>query len=53
MKYEVLLYVLLNSTSFKDPNGISFAIFGPTDQKIWFSEDLDQIWFQNLNQIFV
>jgi hypothetical protein len=42
--------VLRDSTSFKDSNGISFVIFGPTDQKIWFSEDLDQFWFQNLNR---
>jgi hypothetical protein len=26
---------LLDSTGFKDSNGISFAIFGSTDQKIW------------------
>jgi hypothetical protein len=40
--------VLLDSRCSKDSNGISFIIFGPTDQKIWFSEDLDQFWFQIL-----
>jgi hypothetical protein len=38
--------ILLDSTGFKDSNGISFAIFGPTDQKIWISQDWDQIWFE-------
>jgi hypothetical protein len=40
--------VLLDSRSSKDSNGISFVIFGPTDQKIWFSKYLDEIWFKNL-----
>jgi hypothetical protein len=30
--------VLMDSTSSKDSNGISFAIFRITDQKIWFSK---------------
>jgi hypothetical protein len=30
----------------KDSNGILFVIFGVTDQKIWFLQDCDQIWFR-------
>jgi hypothetical protein len=41
-----IIIVLLDSRCSKDSNGISFVIFGPTDQKIWFSENLDKIWFQ-------
>jgi hypothetical protein len=37
---------LLNSTGFKDSNGITFAIFGPTDQKIQILQGSDQIWFE-------
>jgi hypothetical protein len=36
----------MDSRCSKDSNGILFAIFGCRDQKIWFSEDLDQIWFE-------
>jgi hypothetical protein len=35
--------VLLDSILPKDSNGITFAIFGPTDQKIWILQDWDQI----------
>jgi hypothetical protein len=45
--------VILDSTGFKDFNGISFAIFGPTGQKIWILQDWNQIWFENLNRISV
>jgi hypothetical protein len=37
----------MDSRGSKDSNDILFAIFGPTDQKIWFSKDWDQIWFEN------
>jgi hypothetical protein len=40
--------VLLDSRLPKDSNEILFAIFRVTDQKLWFSEDLDEIWFKNL-----
>jgi hypothetical protein len=40
------IIVLLDSICPKDSNDISFAIFGSIEQKLWFSEDLDQIWFQ-------
>jgi hypothetical protein len=43
--------VLLDSTLPKDSNSTSFANFGPTDQKIWFSKDWDQIWLENLFEI--
>jgi hypothetical protein len=39
--------VLLDSTSHKDSNGILFAIFQVTDQKIWIFEVVDvlkEIW---------
>jgi hypothetical protein len=29
----------------KDFNGILFAIFRVTDQKLWFFKDLNKIWF--------
>jgi hypothetical protein len=45
--------VLLDSRSLKDSNGISFAIFGSTDKKIWFLQDWDQIWFQFLIRVSV
>jgi hypothetical protein len=37
---------LLDSRCSKDSNEILFAIFGLTEQKLWFFKDLDQIWFQ-------
>jgi hypothetical protein len=36
----------LDSAHPKDSNGILFAIFRVTDQKLWFFKDLDQIRFQ-------
>jgi hypothetical protein len=43
--------VLMDSRCSKDSNHISFVIFGPTDQKIWFLEDWNGIWFEILNRI--
>jgi hypothetical protein len=40
------IIILLDSRCSKDSNGILFAIFGSTDQKIWISKDLIKIWFQ-------
>jgi hypothetical protein len=45
--------VLLDSTGFKDSKGISFAIFGSTEHKIWILQDWNQIWFEILKQISV
>jgi hypothetical protein len=39
--------VLLDSRLPKDSNGISFAIFGPRDQKIWILQDSMEFWFEN------
>jgi hypothetical protein len=39
---------LLDSTGFKDSNSIPFAIFGPSDQKIWILQGWGQIWFEIL-----
>jgi hypothetical protein len=47
------IIVLLDSRGFKDSNGISFAIFGPMDQKIWISEDWNQIWFEILIRVSI
>jgi hypothetical protein len=40
-----IIIVLLDSRCSKDSNGISFVIFGHTDQKLWFFKVLAQIWF--------
>jgi hypothetical protein len=45
--------VLLGSTGFKDSNGISFAIFGSIEHKIWISEDWNQIWFEILIRVSI
>jgi hypothetical protein len=39
--------VLLDSRLPKDSNGITFAIFGPMDRKLWFFQGLNKIWFLN------
>jgi hypothetical protein len=43
--------VLLDSRLPKYSNGISFANFGPRDQKIWILQDSMEFWFENLNRI--
>jgi hypothetical protein len=35
----------MDSTGFKDSNGISFAIFGHRYQKIWILQDWIEFWF--------
>jgi hypothetical protein len=40
--------VPLDSRCSKDSNGISFVIFGPTDQNIWILQDWVEIWFEIL-----
>jgi hypothetical protein len=39
---------LIDSTCSKDSNDILFVICGLINQKIWFSEDLDEFWFKFL-----
>jgi hypothetical protein len=48
-----IIIVLLDYTFPKDFNGISFAIFGCRDQKIWILQDWVEIWFEILNRIYV
>jgi hypothetical protein len=40
--------VLLDSRCSKDSKGISFAIFGLINRKIWILQDWVEIWFENL-----
>jgi hypothetical protein len=44
---------LLDSRCSKDSKGISFAIFGPTEQKIWILQDWAGIWFKVSKSKFV
>jgi hypothetical protein len=36
----------MDSTCSKDSNGILFVKFRVTDQKLWISKDMDEIWFE-------
>jgi hypothetical protein len=38
----------MDSRSLKDSNEILFVIFRVTDQKLWFLQDWNGIWFENL-----
>jgi hypothetical protein len=43
-----IIIALLDSRFPKDSNGISFAIFGSMNRKIWILQDWNGIWFENL-----